>query len=132
MRDALVVARFVRAALAGQPITIAGTGDQQRSYVFVADLADAHVRALSPAAADQTVALEGGTPVSVREIAEVVRSLVAPVPVEHVPARAADYQGMSISNGLAKELIGWSPVTSFEDGIRRYLRWLAEGAGASR
>jgi UDP-glucose 4-epimerase len=128
MRDALVVARFVRAALDGRPITIAGTGDQQRNYVYVEDLADAHVRALSPAAANQTLALEGGTPVSVREIADTVRSLVAPVPVEHVPARTADYQGMTISNGLAKELLGWSPVTSFAEGVRRYLAWLGEGS----
>src|ERR1019366_8503547 len=126
MRDALVVARFVRAALDGQPITIAGTGDQYRNYVYVEDLADAHVRALSPAAADRTIALEGGTPVSVREIADVVRGLVRPVPVEHVPARAADYQGASISNALAKELLGWSPVTSFEAGVRSYLHWLTE------
>ena len=127
MRDALVVARFVRAALDGQPITISGTGDQQRNYVYVEDLADAHVRALAPAAANQTLALEGGTPVSVREIADTVRSLVAPVPVEHVPARNADYEGATISNRLAKELLGWSPVTSFAEGVRRYLTWLGEG-----
>ena len=126
MRDALVVARFVRAALDGQPITIAGTGDQQRNYVYVENMADAHVRALLPAAADQTVALEGSTPVSVREIADVVRGLVQPVPVKHVPARAADYQGVSISNRLAKELLGWSPVTSFENGVRNYVGWLTE------
>jgi UDP-glucose 4-epimerase len=124
MRDALVIARFVRAALDGTPITIAGTGDQQRNYVYVEDLADAHVRALSPAAADQTLALEGGTPVSVREIADTVRSLVARVPVEHVPARTADYPGLAISGSLAKELLGWSPVTSFAEGVRRYLDWL--------
>jgi UDP-glucose 4-epimerase len=127
MRDALVVARFVRAAMAGQPITIAGTGEQQRSYVYVEDLADAHVRALSPAAAGQTLALEGGTPVSVREIADTVCSLVAPVPIEHVPARAADYNGESISNALAKELLDWSPVTPFAEGVRRYLSWLRDG-----
>ena len=47
MREALVVARFIRAAMDGQPITIAGTGEQQRNYVYVEDLADAHVRALA-------------------------------------------------------------------------------------
>jgi len=129
MRDALVVARFVQAALAAEPITIAGTGEQQRSYVYVEDLADAHVRALSPAAADQTIALEGGTPVSVREIADVVRGLIQPVPVNHVAARAADYQGMTVSNALAKELLGWSPATSFEAGVRSYLGWLAGESG---
>ncbi len=127
MRDRLVVARFVQAALAGQPITIAGTGEQERSYVYVEDLADAHVRSLSAAAANQTLALEGGTPVSVREVADTVTSLVRPVPVEHVPARTADYQGVSISGRLAKELLDWSPVTSFAEGVRRYLDWLGAG-----
>jgi len=127
MRDVLVVARFVRAALAGEPITIAGTGEQQRNYVYVGDLADGHVRALSAAATDQVLALEGGTPVSVREIADTVRDLVGPVPVEHVPARTADYQGETISNQRAKELLDWSPETSFSVGVRRYLDWLRAG-----
>jgi UDP-glucose 4-epimerase len=124
MREALVVARFVRAALTGHAITIAGTGEQQRNYVFVEDLADAHVRALAPVAADQTLALEGGTPVSVREIADTVCSLVRPVPIRHEPARPADYDGVSISARLAKELLDWSPVTSFAEGVRQYLDWL--------
>lgn len=124
MREELVVARFVRAALAGRPITIAGSGEQQRNYVYVEDLAAAHVRALAPAAAGQVLALEGDTPVSVREIAGTVRELVAPVPVVHVPARTADYQGVSVSNRLARELLAWSPETSFRAGIRRYLGWL--------
>jgi len=129
MREALVVARFVRAAMTGQPITIAGTGEQQRNYVFVEDLADAHVRALTPAAADQTLALEGGIPVSVREIAETVCSLVRPVPVRHEPARPADYEGVSISTRLAKEVLDWSPVTSFAAGVRLYLDWLSQQPG---
>jgi UDP-glucose 4-epimerase len=131
MRDALVVARFVRAALDGVPISIAGTGQQQRSYVYVEDLADAHVRALAPAAANQTLALEGGTPVTVREIAEVVCSLVRPVPIRHSPARTADFQGQAISNRLAKELLDWSPQTGFADGVRRYLGWLSEGSAGT-
>jgi UDP-glucose 4-epimerase len=126
MRDALVVARFVRAALEARPITIAGTGEQQRNYVYVEDLADAHVRALAPAAADQVLALEGGTGVSVREIADTVRALIRDVPVEHIPARAADYQGVSVSNRAAKELLDWSPETEFAAGVRRYLDWLGE------
>ena len=136
MREALVVARFVRAAQEGQSITIAGTGEQQRNYVYVEDLADAHVRALAPAAAGQTLALEGGAPVSVREIADTVCSLVRPVRVQHVPARTADYEGIPVSGRLAKELLDWAPVTPFAEGVRRYLDWLTaagqrpEGAGS--
>jgi UDP-glucose 4-epimerase len=131
MREELVVARFVRAVLDSQPITIAGTGEQQRNYVYVEDLADAHVRALAPAAAGQVLALEGGTPVSVREIAETVQQLIGRVPVHYVPARGADYQGVSVSNRAAKELLDWSPVTPFAAGVRRYLDWLGQSGDAA-
>jgi len=124
MREELVVARFVQAVRESRPITIAGTGEQQRNYVYVEDLADAHVRALAPAAAGQVLALEGGTPVSVREIADTVIELVGRVPVHYAPARDADYQGVSVSNRAAKELLDWSPETPFATGVRRYLDWL--------
>jgi UDP-glucose 4-epimerase len=129
MRDALVVARFVRAARKGEPITIAGTGEQQRNFVYVEDLAEAHVRTLGDAAANQTLALEGDTPVSVAEIAETVQSLVRQVPVRYVNGRAADYAGVSITNRLAKELLNWSPTTPLAEGIRRYLAWLDKEDG---
>jgi UDP-glucose 4-epimerase len=123
MRDALVVAKFVQAALAGQPITIAGEGRQTRNYVYVRDLAAAHVLALSPTAEDETIALEGTTPISVRQIADTVDGLLGPITVQTVPARAADYSGTRISNAKAKRLLGWSPTTGFTEGVRRYVEW---------
>ncbi|KJS60244.1 NAD(P)-dependent oxidoreductase [Streptomyces rubellomurinus] len=123
MRDELVVARFVQAALAGRPITIAGDGRQSRNFVYVEDLADAHVRALSPAAEDQTFALEGSTAVSVRGIADTVDDLLGPVTIEHVPGRKADYASRRISSAQAKRLLGWSPRTNFAEGVRRYADW---------
>jgi len=44
--------------------------------------------------------------------------------VHYVPARDADYQGVSVSNRAAKELLDWSPETPFAAGVRRYLDWL--------
>ncbi|GAA4879719.1 NAD-dependent epimerase/dehydratase family protein [Kitasatospora terrestris] len=132
MRDELVVARFVQAALAGRPITIAGGGLQTRNFVYVEDLADAHVRALSPAAQDQTFALEGATAISIREIADTVDRLLGPITVEEVEARTADYAGRRISNAAAKRLLGWSPRTSFADGVQRYADWYRATTGGPR
>ncbi|MFJ9843102.1 NAD-dependent epimerase/dehydratase family protein [Kitasatospora sp. NPDC101155] len=131
MRDELVVARFVQAALTGRPITIAGDGRQSRNFVYVEDLADAHVRALSPAAEDQTFALEGSTAVSVRDIADTVDRLLGPVTIEHIDGRKADYTGRRISSAQAKRLLGWSPRTNFADGVRRYADWYRTSAAAS-
>lgn len=126
MRDALVIAKFVRAAQLDQPIVIAGTGDQHRNFVYVEDLARAHVLALAPAAANQTLALEGDTPATITEIAETVKHAIRPVPIQYTPGRTADFRGSAISNRLAKELIGWSPATSLAEGIRKYLAWLGD------
>jgi UDP-glucose 4-epimerase len=123
MRDQLVIARFVQAALESRPITIAGDGKQTRNYVYVEDLAAAHVLALSSAAQDQTFALEGTAPVSVRDIADTVDGLLGPITIEHTPARTADYAGSRISNAKAKRLLDWSPTTGFTDGVRRYVDW---------
>ncbi|MEV8326329.1 NAD-dependent epimerase/dehydratase family protein [Kitasatospora sp. NPDC059811] len=131
MRDELVVARFVQAALTGRPITIAGDGRQSRNFVYVEDLADAHVRALSPAAEDQTFALEGSTAVSVRDIADTVDDLLGPVSIEHIDGRKADYTGRRISCAQAKRLLGWSPHTNFADGVRSYADWYRAAAAAS-
>src|SRR5215471_13736562 len=124
MRDALVVASFVRAAEGDQPITINGDGEQRRNFVYVEDLAEAHVRALAPAAANRTLALEGDTPVSGSDIAETVQQIVRQVPVSYTDGRASDYEGMMVSNRLAKELLNWSPSTPLAVGIRKYLTWL--------
>ncbi|MFJ4593494.1 MULTISPECIES: NAD-dependent epimerase/dehydratase family protein [unclassified Kitasatospora] len=131
MRDELVVARFVQAALTGRPITIAGDGRQSRNFVYVEDLADAHVRALSPAAEDRTFALEGSTAVSVRDIADTVDDLLGPVSIEHIDGRKADYTGRRISCAQAKRLLGWSPHTNFADGVRSYADWYRATAAAS-
>jgi UDP-glucose 4-epimerase len=127
MREALVIARFVRAARDGEPIMISGTGEQQRNVVYVEDLADAHVLALTPDAANQTIALEGDTSVSVNEIAETVQHLLRPdqrVLVTYTDGRAADYQGAAVSNQRAKDVLNWSPTTTLTEGIRGYLSWL--------
>src|SRR5262249_52157004 len=47
MRDNLVIAAFIRRALQGEPLKIDGDGRQERSFVYIEDLARAHVLALS-------------------------------------------------------------------------------------
>jgi UDP-glucose 4-epimerase len=124
MRDELVLARFVARARAGESLTVAGDGQQFRRYVYVRDLADAHVRALtSPAAQNATIALEGAERVSVLDMAEAVRAHFPGVTIEHVPARPGDYRGREVSAERAASLLDWRPTTTFRDGVRQYVEW---------
>jgi UDP-glucose 4-epimerase len=128
MREELVIPRFVAKAMAGEHLTIHGDGLQYRNYVWVEDMADAHVLAMADGAANQIFNLEGPAPVSVRDAAEVVRALVDPdLPIELVPARPGDYSGRQVSPEKASRVLGWTASTSFEDGMRRYLDWWTDG-----
>jgi UDP-glucose 4-epimerase len=122
-RPAGVIPTFVRKALAGEPLTIAGEGLQSRRFVYVEDLADGVVHGLRPDAIGRIYNLVGEESVDVRGIAETVRQLVGQVDVVHTPARAADFAGAEVSGARAACELGWRPQTSFVEGMRRYLEW---------
>jgi UDP-glucose 4-epimerase len=120
MRDELVMPIFVNRALRGETITINGDGSQFRNYVYIDDLCDAHLRALAPVAENETFNLEGTDEVSVRQLADAIRSIIGDqVRVEYVPARAGDYAGKLVSADKARRLLGWTPTTPFSEGIHR-------------
>jgi UDP-glucose 4-epimerase len=124
MRDELVIPQFVRRALDGEPLMINGGGSQFRNYVYVLDLADAHLRALRPAARNEVFNLEGREKVTVQNLADAVRTLIGDqVVIEHRASRAGDYEGKAVSADKALELLGWRASTSFADGLARYIEW---------
>jgi UDP-glucose 4-epimerase len=132
MREELVIPRFMRAALAGETLTINGDGLQFRNYVYVEDLADAHLLLLDGRGDNQILNLEGPAPVSIRQVAEVVRSLVDPdLLIEFLPSRPGDYAGREVSAEKARRLLGWRATTPFEEGMRRYVEWWSAGTPAA-
>jgi UDP-glucose 4-epimerase len=124
MRDALVIPKFVGMALRGEPLTIQGDGSQYRNYVYVEDLAEAHVLALRPEAANQTFNLEGREKISIRAMVESIgAALGRPVDVTYTPARTGDYGGREISADKAERVLGWRAGVRFAEGLRRYVDW---------
>ena len=74
-------------------VTIHGDGLQFRNYIYVEDLAAAHVLALGAAAAGQVFNLDGPAPVSVRYVAELACELIDPgAEIEYTAARPGDYR----------------------------------------
>src|SRR4051795_6018074 len=122
-RPAAVIPRFVEKALAGEPLTVAGDGSQSRPFVYVEDLADGVVRGLAPVAANRTYNLASREEVTIAEIADAVRDVVAPVPIERVPGRTGDLRGAAVSTDRAEHELGWAASTPFDEGLRRYVDW---------
>ncbi len=122
-RPAAVVPIFVRKALAGEPLTLAGGGLQTRRFVYVEDLAEGVVAGLAPQAADRTYNLVGDEEVTIREIAERVRDEVGDVELVMTEGRAGDFRGAEVSGARAAAELGWTASTPFAEGLRRYVAW---------
>lgn len=126
MRADLVISRFLRQALRQDSITIAGDGRQTRNFIDVRDLVDGIVAAgLAPIAAGKTYNLPGPDPISIRELADVIREATKSAsPIRFVEGRTHDSGGPQMSRTLAEAELGWVPRVRIRDGIRHLMTWL--------
>lgn len=130
MREELLIPIFLKKALKGEPLTISGDGSQYRKFVYVEDMARAHVLAVQEQAANQTYNLEGVQKVTVLEVAERIRGLVGEhVRIESTPARPGDFQGREVSAAKAAAELGWRPETDFETGLKMTAEWFFQKWG---
>jgi UDP-glucose 4-epimerase len=125
-RDGAVIPIFVRKALKGEPITITGDGSQYRKFVYVEDLADGNVLALRKVAEGNIYNLEGDENITIKQIAETIKSIIGDVEIKYVPARTVDFGGKNISNEKAKDELKWTPKTSFREGVEKYIKWFKD------
>ena len=75
--------------------------------------------------------LEGPRPITIKYLTETIREILdIPMDVQFGSSRPGDYEGKEVSAEKARRVLGWSPDTSFEEGMRRYVEWyLAEAEG---
>jgi len=127
MREELLIPVFIKKALHGEPLTVAGKGSQYRNFIYVRDLADAHVLAMKDVAVHQTYNLEGTKKVTVLEVAEGIRRNIGEhVKIDFVPGRPGDFEGREVSAAKAGRELGWAPTIEFEDGLHRTVAWFRD------
>ncbi|MFD3920127.1 UDP-glucose 4-epimerase GalE [Streptomyces sp. NPDC058595] len=91
-----------------------------RDYIHVADLADAHLLALTAATEGEHLIcnLGNGSGFSVREVIETVRTVTGhPVPEVAAARRAGDPAVLVASAATARERLGWTPTRADLAGI---------------
>jgi UDP-glucose 4-epimerase len=124
MREELVIPIFIRKALKGEPIVIQGDGSQYRNYVYIDDLARAHMLALSGRAENQVYNLEGAQKITIKDIADTLKKVLGGgVKIEYVPARPGDYGGKEVSASKILQELEWEQKVGFEEGMRRTIEW---------
>jgi UDP-glucose 4-epimerase len=126
-----VVANFVRQSLRGDPLTVHGDGSQTRCFTYIDDtVRGSMLAAFTPEAHGRVFNLGSARETSILDLAKMIR--------EHVGSRSEilftsyeDYYGPGFEDTRrrlpditrAREVLGWEPEVSLEDGLARTIEW---------
>jgi UDP-glucose 4-epimerase len=117
--EAGVVAIFAGQMLKGAPLTIFGSGEQVRDYVYVKDCARANLIALEKGSG-QAFNLGWGVPTTVNQIFQGLKEITQySLEANYGPARTGETFRIYLSAERAKEVLGWQPQYPLMEGLRR-------------
>ena len=125
----MVVPNFVRQALAGQPITVFGDGQQSRSFTYVGDVVRAMVALIDePRAVGQVFNIGNGYEITIGDLAERIRTLAGSqseiVRIPYDQAYEAGFEDMPRRvPDIAKirALVGYAPTVELDEILTRVI-----------
>lgn len=131
-----VIAKFVRAALRGEEVTVYGDGQQTRSFLYVSDAVEATIRAAGEAACGEIINIGSNEEIAVAQLAQKVVSIcrsnsritylpfhqVYPEGFEEIPRRFPDITRL-------QTLLQYGPQVSLEEGLLRTAEYFRQEEG---
>lgn len=121
--DGRVVPNFVSQALRGEPLTVYGSGANTRSFGYYSDAIDCVYR-LMMSDVHEPVNIGSQEERTMLEFAHaVLKATGSSSSIVHVEAAEDDPKQRRPDTTRAKELLGWSPTTSLEDGLAKTVEY---------
>ncbi len=127
--DGRVVSNFIVQALRGEDLTIYGTGEQTRSFCYVDDLVEGFIRLMNAEADNIHLPVNIGNPgeFTMNELAsEVAKAVGKETKITYLPLPQDDPKQRQPNITRAKELLGWSPTISLDEGLKKTVAYFAE------
>lgn len=116
-----VIDKFIKQIKAGEPVTICGTGNQTRDYVYVDDAVEAMVRLIDKPKGPYNVGT--GIPTSVKSLAEKIAKVMGvELNVQPERARPGDAQDSWADTSKLEATCGWKPSVTLEQGLEWTIR----------
>jgi len=120
---------FTEAMLEGRPIKVFNRGDMQRDFTYVDDIVGGVESALFERDLGQYEILNLGNhrPEELMRLVDVIAGVLQVEPkVEFLPMQPGDVQATHADITLARQKLGFAPVTPMEVGVPRFVRWYTQ------
>ncbi len=130
-----VIPALIRRAVAGEnPFEVWGTGNEVRDFLHVTDLVRGSLLLLAHHAVCDPVNIGYGKTVRIREVVDAILQAAghgkAKVVFDATKPTAIPVR--TVDTSKARELLGFEPSISLEDGLADTVRWYTERLGQSR
>lgn len=126
--DGRVVSNFIVQALAQEPLTIYGNGQQTRSFCYVSDTVEALVRLMASDDATATpVNIGNPEEFSISELAmKIIAFTGSASPIVHLPLSQDDPRKRRPDISRAMQYLDWQPTISVDQGLRQTIEYFYE------
>jgi UDP-glucuronate 4-epimerase len=122
-RPDMSIFRFIRWIDGGSELILYGDGSQSRDFTFVSDIADGTIRALKPVGF-QIINLGNSHPHELAEVISLIeRFLGKKANIKKLDFHRTDMKATWADINKAKDLLGWRPRVSLEEGLKKTVEW---------
>ena len=120
-----VISLFITALAEGRAPTIYGDGEQTRDFTYVANVVDGVLRACeAPNVAGEVINVATGGRISINALFHALRDLLgARVDPVYAEARRGDVRDSQADISKAQRLLGYQPIVSFDEGLKKTVDW---------
>lgn len=128
-RPDLAIRKFGELMLRGEPIPMYGDGSSERDYTWIEDVVQGVLAAVSRTAEEgpeyEIVNLGGNRTTELRRLIELIGEALGVDPViRRLPEQPGDVPRTYAEIEKAEAMLGYSPTTTIEEGIGRFVEWL--------
>ena len=115
---------YLAMAINDKKISIKGSKDRFRDFVYIDDVVNAFLKALERESGYDCYNVSTGCATTVQRVVEIIKEhLPYEVDVEYLTGTPGDQFGIYGMNRKIKENLGWIPTTDFETGMRKMINW---------
>lgn len=131
-RPDLAINKFTKLISNDEPIPVFGDGSTSRDYTYIQDIINGIVLSIQYVENHENVYeiinLGENTPITLLEMIQTIEKVLGKkAKMNFLPMQLGDVNKTYADITKAKELLGYNPQTSFEEGIRNFVKWYKEG-----